>query len=178
MNYIDLIVPWTIPKQKRFSDYFRILLGILILFKGVYFTINFHNLSNYFAQIFGKIESDIPDIFSQNIMILPEASKDIFTVVMIFILTYFFISHIIGGILLAIGLYTRWVCLIQLPILFAAIFIINLPKAVSSMENTIELVTSIFVFVGLAYFFINGAGLKSVDELRRRDLEQIEGLNH
>jgi uncharacterized membrane protein YphA (DoxX/SURF4 family) len=176
MNWIDTVIPWKVLKQKNLFNYIRIILSVFILFKGVYFAINFNALTQYFTLVLSEFNLGIENVYLQDLILIQEISQDIFVIILIFMSTYVFISHILGGFLLALGLYTRWVCLILLPIFFIAIFLVNIPKGISSLSNIIEFSTSIIVFIGLVFFFINGAGVKSVDELRRKELNRIEGI--
>lgn len=178
MNWIDSVIPWKVPNQRKIFDFLRILLGLFILYKGVYYALNFNELTRSFTLVFSEINMDMDFGLLRNIILFQEISQNLFLSVLVFMSIYVFVSHIFGGFLLALGLYTRWLCVILLPILFMAVFMVNIPKGISSPGNIIELGTSIIVFTGLIYFFISGAGARSLDELRRRDLNRIEGMAH
>ena len=82
---------------------------------------------------------------------------------------YIIFAHILGGPLIFFGLFTRIVCLIQIPILIGAVIFINLPKGLLSIGN-MELWASIVVLVGLVVFMVFGAGRFSIDAKRRREM--------
>src|SRR5436309_15778701 len=71
-------------------------------------------------------------------------------------------AHLVGGLLLAIGLLTRLAALSQIPILLGAIFYVHLPKTmlIQPREN---LEFSALVLFLLILIFIYGAGRWSVD---------------
>jgi len=101
-------------------------------------------------------------------------SETVNVILAAFLSTYLTTAHLIGGALLAFELFTRWMSLIQIPILFGAVFLVNLPKGFLSMAGNIEFGSSIIVLVGLVFFFVLGAGPNSIDELRRRGMWQME----
>jgi uncharacterized membrane protein YphA (DoxX/SURF4 family) len=84
---------------------------------------------------------------------------------------YVVFAHILGGPLIAFGLFTRIVSLIQIPILIGAVIFVNYPKGFLSMGNHMELEISVVVLVGLVVFIIFGAGKYSIDAKRRREAE-------
>ena len=168
MNWIDSIVPWTITKQNKLFDYSRILLGVFIVYMGVFLALNMHELIHPLNMILGEPISDSEEIFTQNLFKLQEISQNVMVIVFMFLSIYIIISHIIGGLFLALGLFTRWVCLIQLPILLGATFLVNFPKGFTSPDNAIELITSVVILIGLLYFLVQGGSSKSLHELKRR----------
>lgn len=84
---------------------------------------------------------------------------------------YIVFAHILGGPLIAFGLFTRIVCTLQLPILIGAVFMVNYPKGFLSLGQHMELWASIVVLVGLVVFMVFGAGKFSLDAKRRREME-------
>ncbi|PKV62445.1 DoxX family protein [Pontibacter ramchanderi] len=79
---------------------------------------------------------------------------------------YVAFAHLVGGLLIAMGLVTRIAILFQIPILLGAVFFIN-PQRGFYSENT-ELWSSIIVLILLIVFLILGSGRLSVDNLIRR----------
>jgi uncharacterized membrane protein YphA (DoxX/SURF4 family) len=65
-------------------------------------------------------------------------------------------THIGGGVLIAIGLFTRFAAAVQIPILLGAIIFINLGGDI--MKPYSELFLSIIVLLLLVYFLIAGNG--------------------
>ncbi|TXK22023.1 DoxX family protein [Pontibacter qinzhouensis] len=74
---------------------------------------------------------------------------------------YVAFAHLVGGILIAIGLITRAAILFQIPILIGAVFFIN-PERGFYSQNT-ELWSSIIVLALLIFFLIFGSGRLSAD---------------
>jgi len=82
--------------------------------------------------------------------------------------------HLVGGLLLAIGLLTRLAALAQIPILIGAIFYIWLPE-VLVFEQRQNLEFSALVLFLLTLIFVYGAGRFSVDYLiTRRESRQTQ----
>jgi uncharacterized membrane protein YphA (DoxX/SURF4 family) len=77
---------------------------------------------------------------------------------------------VLGGPLIAVGLFTRMVSLIQLPILIGAVALVNYPKGFLSVGNHMELEVSLTVLVGLIVFMVFGAGRYSIDAKRRKEM--------
>ena len=75
--------------------------------------------------------------------------------------------HLVGGLLLAIGLLTRLAALAQIPILIGAIFYIWLPE-VLVFEQRQNLEFSALVLFLLTLIFVYGAGRFSLDYLITR----------
>jgi uncharacterized membrane protein YphA (DoxX/SURF4 family) len=69
---------------------------------------------------------------------------------------YVVFAHILGGFLLAIGLFTRFACLIQIPILLGAVLFVNTNKDL--LRPYSDLWISIIVLLLLIYFLIIGDG--------------------
>ncbi len=76
---------------------------------------------------------------------------------------YITISHLIGGICLAIGLLTRFAALIQIPVLGGAVFIVHIKQGLMSAGQSLEL--AVLVLVLLVVYFLFGSGLFAVDKL-------------
>jgi len=72
------------------------------------------------------------------------------------------ITHLFGGVLLAIGFLTRLVAFIQIPILFSAIFFVYSHTKLMMGGQSIEL--AILVLFLLCVFFVFGAGSLSVKD--------------
>jgi uncharacterized membrane protein YphA (DoxX/SURF4 family) len=73
---------------------------------------------------------------------------------------YILFAHLLGGIFLAGGIFVRFACLIQIPILIGAIIFIN--TSVGSWSPFSELSISIIVLLLLIYFLIAGNGSMSL----------------
>lgn len=146
MNMITKIEGWGNSHRPGFLDFFRIVLGLFITYKGFSFL--------------GNIESLEMSIEGANMYVAGVALAH-----------YVVFAHVLGGPLLALGLLTRIMCFIQLPILIGAVALINYPKGFMSVGSHMELEISIIVLIGLVVFMIFGAGKFSIDEKRRREKE-------
>lgn len=81
--------------------------------------------------------------------------------------SYIAIVHLIGGALLAAGFYTRLAALIQIPILFGAVFFVHLKQGLLQSGQSLEL--SVMVLFILIIFFLFGAGELSIDNKKRNN---------
>ena len=75
--------------------------------------------------------------------------------------SYVIVVHIFGGFFLAIGFTTRLASILQIPILFGAVFFLHLQKGLVSAEQSLEL--SVLVLVLLVVYFLFGSGGISID---------------
>src|SRR5690606_32039570 len=129
MSVISDVESWGNDHRPGFLDIFRIVLGIFITFKGLQFITHMDELQNTTAGI--------PTWFAGAALA-----------------HYIIFAHILGGPLIIAGLFTRIVCLLQIPILVGAVFFVNAPKGHLSIGNHMELWVSLLVLVGLVVFII------------------------
>lgn len=120
----------------------RIILGFILLYKGILFISNTILLETL-------IEKTGVGIFTKN------------TEVFSFIVAYL---SLLCGLFIATGLWTKISSIVQIPILIIAVFWINM-KGIS--ENGFELVLSIITLILLIFFAIKGSGAHSADEYFR-----------
>ena len=146
MSVIGDVEKWGNAHRPGFLDIFRVALGIFITYKGLYFITNMHDLKMTTAGL--------------NVYFAGAALAH-----------YVIFAHILGGPLIAVGLFTRIVCLIQIPILIGAIVFVNYPEGFLSVGNLRELEISILVLVGLILFMVFGAGRFSLDAKRRMEMK-------
>lgn len=144
MSVITDVERWGNDHRPGFLDIFRIALGVFITYKGLQFITHLSDLQNTTAGI--------------NIWFAGAALAH-----------YVIFAHILAGPMIAFGLYTRIACLIQLPILIGAVFLVNYPKGFLFLGNHMELEVSLIVLIGLIVFMIFGAGRFSIDAKRRRE---------
>lgn len=143
MNAVTKIESWGNAHRPGWLDIFRIALGIFITYKGAVFAMN--------------IESLEMSIEGVNMRYTGVA-----------IAHYVIFAHLLCGPLIAFGLLTRIMCLVQLPILIGAVVFVNY-KEFMSVGSKMELEVSIIVLLGLIVFMIFGAGKFSIDEKRRQE---------
>jgi putative oxidoreductase len=144
MSVITKIEDWGNSHRPGFLDIFRIALGMFITYKGFSFL--------------GNIETLEMTIQGMNMSFLAVSLAH-----------YVVFAHVLCGPLIMVGLLTRIMCAVQLPILIGAVIMVNFPKGFLSVGNHMELEISIIVLAGLIAFMIFGAGKFSIDEMRRRE---------
>ena len=96
--------------------------------------------------------------------IITNSTFDLYAVLLVHLVAS---AHLMGGILIVIGLITRIAILFQLPILAGAILFVNSKTGFYSMDS--ELALSVLVFVLLLVFLVFGSGKLSVDEWMKKN---------
>lgn len=120
----------------------RIALGLILIWKGIEFILNLDVLAAFLR------DTGLTD--------------QIGTSVSITLITHLIIIlHLIGGVCIAFGLHTRLFCLLNLPALVGAVFLVNLRQNIFKPYS--EFWLSLFVMLALTYFLIEGGGLFAVD---------------
>jgi uncharacterized membrane protein YphA (DoxX/SURF4 family) len=85
-------------------------------------------------------------------------------------------ANMLGGFLIAIGFLTRFMCLVQLPILIGAVIFINAQKGGFAPES--ELMLAILALLLTILFLIEGSGPVSLDAyFARNKNRQDQGRN-
>lgn len=142
MNYLQRIEHWGDAHHPKYLDLLRVLLGVFLCIKGIEFARNSTTLNELISR-------QVP--FSSLLLLIAGH--------------YVIFAHIMGGFLLAIGLLTRFACLIQLPVLIGAILFVNADMA----NHFSEVLLSVAVLVLLVYFTIIGSGPWSLDRVMEKD---------
>jgi putative oxidoreductase len=142
MSVITNIEGWGNSHRPGWLDFFRIILGVFITFKGFEFMMNFDSLESAASSV--------------NLMFTGASLAH-----------YVVFAHVLGGPMIVVGAFTRIVCAIQTPILIGAIIFVNYPQGF--LSNHMELEVSIAVLAATIVFMIFGAGKFSIDEKRRHD---------
>jgi uncharacterized membrane protein YphA (DoxX/SURF4 family) len=135
MNIIQRLEVWGDSHHPRWMDFVRIALGIFLCYKGVDFLLHMSKLINL-------MNTSTSFSFGSFAYILAGH--------------YVTFAHIVGGIFLILGLFTRFACAIQIPILLGAVMFINTSREM--LQPYSELVLSILVLLLLVYFLIAGNG--------------------
>jgi len=146
MNTIEKIETWGEKHHPKWIDLLRILLGFIILAKGYYFISHTDGLQQMIA-------------------------KSRLGTVSFLLAHYVAFAHLIGGILIAVGLVTRIAIIFQLPILIGAVLFVNSTTGFFS-ENSTELWMSLLILFLLCFFLVEGSGPWSIDEYLRRHPEK------
>ena len=133
---------WLHTHPDVMMDLVRIYLGVALFFKGIYFMANREAL----LQILEKAGS--------------------WSIAPTFIAHYVVPVHLFGGLLLALGLLTRFAAAAQLPILIGAVFYVHLPEmTLMGVEPRQNLELSALVLFLTCLVFLHGSGRFSVDHL-------------
>lgn len=138
----NLLTRGMVEYRHHSIEVLRIFLGALLFYKGYYFVENI-------PEIYVMIE--------ERIQISP------------FIIAHYVVAaHLVGGIMLTIGLITRVAVVVQIPILIGAVFVVHAREIF--LVTATELEYSILVLVLLIVFFFYGGGKWSVDHhiIRRK----------
>src|ERR1700743_2490370 len=138
MNLIHKIEKWGDSHHPRFLDIIRIALGVFLLLKGLGFMYNTANLRSII-----ETRSDI------------SVSPDLL-MALVYYVTF---VHLVGGALIAMGIFTRFSCIMQIPVVFGAVFFINMFQ---SPFNT-DLLSSVIALIFLVVFAIIGSGKLSLE---------------
>lgn len=139
MNLLEKFEYWGDRHHPKWLDIIRIALGIFLCYKGIEFLRNSSDLITL-------LKNRSP--FSGFILIMLGQ-----------VVTF---AHIIGGIFLIIGMFTRAACLLQIPILLGAIIFVNISGTEATFSPYSELFLSILVSLLLIYFLIIGNGKLAV----------------
>lgn len=132
MNFLQRVEHWGDSHHPRWMDIVRIALGIFLCYKGIDFLM-------HMSELIGLMKSTSFSSFSYVL-----AGQ------------YVVFAHILGGILLALGLFTRFASLIQIPILLGAVIFVNTNQEM--LRPYSALVISVLVLALLIYFLITGSG--------------------
>jgi putative oxidoreductase len=140
MNMVRRIEHWGDLHHPKWLDFVRILLGIIILTKGVIFI---SNTSVQQSWLFSNSRYEFSGLMAM---------------VIIHVVAF---AHVIGGIMILFGLLTRLAVVIQMPILLGAMFFVNATRGLTFMNT--ELWLSVIVFLMLVLIWIAGSGTFSAD---------------
>src|SRR6476619_2785096 len=132
MNFLQRLERWGDSHHPKWLDIVRIALGIFLCYKGIDFVTHMSALVMMMKN----------DSFSSFAYILAGQ--------------YVVFAHILGGILLALGLFTRFACIIQIPILLGAVIFVRSNE--DMLRPYSQLFISILVLGLLIYFLIVGDG--------------------
>ena len=123
--------------------FLRVALGLLLVFKGISFISHARELENM--------------IVNTNLRRIDQFAA--------FLSFYITVAHLLGGVLLIAGLYTRVAAALQIPILLGAVIFVNRP-GILSVEP--EFVLSSIILILLILFLIHGGGAFSMDRYVKR----------
>jgi putative oxidoreductase len=132
MNVVQRVEHWGDAHHPQWLDIVRILLGAFLCYKGIDFLMNMGTMLG---------------------LITNRMSFGSFTTMLMS--SYVAFAHLLGGILLILGVLTRFACLIQIPILVGAVFFVNTDLY---HRPSSEVLLSILVLLLLILFLVVGNG--------------------
>lgn len=138
MNNLQRFELWGNTHHPKWVDIVRIVLGVFLCYKGIDFLRNMGVMNDLLAN---------------------HLSFGSFAIIMIG--HYIVFAHILGGIFIAMGVLTRFACLIQIPILLGALIMINWSQ--DMLRPYSQLILTIVVLLLLIYFLIAGNGSWAVN---------------
>lgn len=145
MTTLQQIRIWSAAHHPRWLVIIRIGLGLILMAKGV----NFMHDSSMLGRVFyGGAEQ------AQNMHWLP------------IIITW---ANLLGGFLILVGMWTRLMCLLQLPILVGAIIFIT-QRGIIAPDR--EMPLAILALVLAIFFLVEGSGPLSLDAYFYRNRER------
>ena len=150
MDLLHRFENWGDQHHPKWIDIVRIILGVFLCYKGIDFLMN--------TGVLIGLMSGIPSFGSFMVVLLAHVVP---------------FAHILGGLLLILGLFTRFACLIQIPILIGALIFIHAAQNVLLPYS--QLYITIVVLGLLIYFLIIGNGpwsLKLAEEEKRKITDQ------
>ena len=136
MNFVQQIRRWEYARHKTIFFVVRVILGLTLILKGIIFQQNFNRLDLLLHHSAFHLGSS-------------------------FWVYYIGFAHLLGGILIIIGLLTRLAVLAQVPVVAGAVFFIN-PYVGGCMLNN-GFLFSLIVLLLLFYFLAKGPGGFSMD---------------
>lgn len=142
---------WLHARPDVMLDLIRVFLGVALFFKGVYFMENREYLLKMMEDAGGWWFA--PAVIAH----------------------YIVPAHLVGGLMLALGLLTRVAALAQLPVLVGAVFYVHMPRLSGLSQETIgrqNLELSALVLFLTVLVLLHGAGRFSLDHLIGKRSEQ------
>ena len=148
MSTFNKFEQWGDHHHPALFDVIRIALGLFLLLKGYAFLQNKPFLED---------------------MIIGLNVKGINSGTVEAIMFYVIFVHMAGGLLIMLGILTRLASLLQLPVIIAAIFVLN---NLRSYINS-DLWLTVFCLLFLVVFTIIGSGPLSLDQFLRKDKTEL-----
>jgi len=130
---MERVEHWGDTHHPKWVDIIRIALGVFLCYKGIDFLRNMSTMN---------------DLLSHRL------SFGSFFIMMVG--HYIVFAHILGGLLITLGVLTRFACIIQIPILLGAVILFNFSGAMWRPYS--EAIISVIVLLLLIYFLVAGNG--------------------
>jgi putative oxidoreductase len=140
MGFTDQIESWSSRHNPKWLVVLRAGLGFCLFIKGIQFIQNSILLDQLFtgATLLSRLA---------------------------WLSTVIPVIHLLGGALIIAGLFTRLCCLVHIPILLGAVFLVNIKQGFFSGGT--DLIFSIIILVLLCFFLVEGGGYFSLDHAFR-----------
>jgi putative oxidoreductase len=119
-------------------EFLRILFGLFLVGKGYTYVENPSELASFITLIAIPGYADL-------------------------IVHYIVAAHVVGGLLIAIGLFTRLVLLIQVPVILGAILLVHAQNGI--LNSGLQFETAVLSLLLLSSFLYYGSGRWSLDHL-------------
>ncbi|HYJ38109.1 MAG TPA: DoxX family protein [Chitinophagaceae bacterium] len=142
MDFFNRLEHWGDTHHPKWVDFVRIALGVFLCIKGIQFP-------GQASEVMNRMPSFL--------------SSDYFFLSML--QYYVLFAHLLGGICLIAGVFVRFACLIQIPILLGALVFIH--TSINSWSPFSELFLAVIVLLLLVYFLIVGNGKLSLAKYLR-----------
>lgn len=133
MDNIKRLVKWGDTHHPKWVDLIRILLGGFLMYKAISFLVYMSRMTD-----------------------LMDGSMDFGQFALTLLGHYVVFAHLLGGLALILGMFVRASAIVQIPILLAAVFVVNANTAMA--QPYVEVVSSVVVLLLLVYFLIVGNG--------------------
>ena len=139
MNVLQKIEYWADHHHPKWLDTIRIILGLVLITKGVAFILNKQEVIQRLSGG-GSGMSEFVAFYAGH---------------------YVIVAFIVGGLFVAIGFITRWTLLFQLPAIVGEIIMVDFHRNFFALNS--ELNYLILVFVLMIFFILYGSGKISFD---------------
>lgn len=130
---------WAESRHELWLDCVRIYLGIGLFVRGLILVFNVK--TDLFNDLLAR---------SEQTWLMSAA-----------VLHYAALAHFVGGAMLALGFLTRIAALVQMPLLFGAVFLVHRGEGLMAVTQSLEF-AALVLFL-LCVFLVNGAGRLSLD---------------
>lgn len=147
MNFVQRMEKWGDTHHPKWIDFIRIVLGVILTLKGVQFINNLQPLVDLIDKsgFLGSLSAGL-------------------------LAHYVVFAHLLGGLMVAFGLLTRFACLVQIPVLLGAIIFVNISGGIFQPHSDLWL--SVLILILLVFFVVEGSGKLSVDEWMRKNPDE------
>lgn len=142
MGIVQKMNSITHARQPMLVLLLRVALGLLLLLKGLSFLSNSKELESLIVESrFGSATA--------------------------YLVSYITIVHLFGGTFIIIGLLTRWMVALQLPVLLGAVVFLSQRWHLFSIGS--EFILSVVTLMLLLFFLYEGGGMISMDRYLKRN---------